>query len=129
MYSQNEDTGGSAVAGADRSLVQTLEKNLLARLQDSLPEIVHQTVASAIIIASQPKQSKANRLARPAAGGRCARVWDILDQMKSAGSVPTLKQVKKVARRRRLNENNARIEYYRWRKFNGISGGAPDAHA
>lgn len=118
MDTLSHPNGGSTVA--DHSLLEKIEQNIYERLQGTLHDIVHKGVTSAIAGVAQPTAAKP--LTRPASGGRCAAVWDKLDELKVSGEVPTLKQIKKVARRRRWNENNTRIEYYRWRNFNGIRG-------
>ena len=73
-----------------------------------------------------------NGVKRPSAGGMCRAVWDYCDATRTPdGTAPTVKQVKEYAVTQGWNENNASIEYYQWRKFNGITGRAkkvvPDA--
>lgn len=59
---------------------------------------------------------------KPSVGGQCRALWDALDDMVAAGTQPTAKQVKALAEERGWNPNNASIEFYAWRKFNGIRG-------
>ena len=64
-----------------------------------------------------------NGVKRPSAGGMCRAVWDACwAQQAETGEVPTAKWVKEKASAMGWNLNNASIEYYQWRKFNGISG-------
>ena len=64
-----------------------------------------------------------NGVKRPSAGGMCRAVWDACwAQQAETGEVPTAKWVKEKAAAMGWNANNASIEYYQWRKFNGISG-------
>ena len=64
-----------------------------------------------------------NGVKRPSAGGMCRAVWDAcLEHQQKTGEVPTAKWVKETAAAMGWNANNASIEYYQWRKFNGISG-------
>ena len=64
-----------------------------------------------------------NGVKRPSAGGMCRAVWDACwAQQTETGEVPTAKWVKEKAAAMGWNPNNASIEYYQWRKFNGISG-------
>lgn len=64
-----------------------------------------------------------NGIKRPSAGGRCRAVWDELDAFVAArGEQPTSKDVKAIAAAQGWNANNASIEFYQWRKFNGITG-------
>lgn len=64
-----------------------------------------------------------NGVKRPSAGGMCRAVWDACwAQQAETGEVPTAQWVKGKAAAMGWNLNNASIEYYQWRKFNGISG-------
>lgn len=68
-----------------------------------------------------------NGVKRPSIGGACRMVWDYLDDVIAAGDTPTIKQVKVAAEEYGWNVNNASIEFYQWRKFNGIRGRQPKA--
>lgn len=73
---------------------------------------------------------------RPSAGGKCRAVWDALDGLAThvtyngdnttngplgvAGV--TSKMVKQLALDEGWNPNNASIEFYQWRKYNGVTG-------
>jgi hypothetical protein len=61
----------------------------------------------------------------PSAGGLCRAVWDYLFAEDDANRTPTAKSVKAYAETQGWNVNNASIEFYNWRKFNGISGRTP----
>ena len=66
-----------------------------------------------------------NGVKRPSIGGKCRAVWDALDQLQAeleAGEVVTSKMVKDLATDEGWNANNASIEFYQWRKFNGVTG-------
>lgn len=66
-----------------------------------------------------------NGIKRPSAGGKCRAIWDALDEYRAeTGELPTSKTVKELAADSGWNPNNASIEYYQWRKFNGIAKGA-----
>lgn len=68
-----------------------------------------------------------NGVKRPSAGGKCRAVWDALDALQGeleAGEKVTSAMVKDLAADEGWNANNASIEFYQWRKFNGISKGA-----
>lgn len=69
-----------------------------------------------------------NGVKRPSAGGACRAVWDFLDGVvKNTGIQPTIALVKEEAETAGWNVNNASIEFYQWRKFNGIRGRQPKA--
>lgn len=77
---------------------------------------------------NRPEQ---NGIKRPSAGGLCRQVWDAMDALREqqAGSIPTSQQVRQLATDKGWNLNNTMIEFYQWRKFNGITGRAPKAAA
>lgn len=68
-----------------------------------------------------------NGVQMPSAGTLCRAVWDMLTSMMahdetSLASVPTAQDIKAVGEKMGWNANNVSIEYYRWRKHNGIMG-------
>jgi hypothetical protein len=108
-------------------IAEALERAILDKVREGLPAVVHRAVTSAIVEASQtPEEASAapvtREVRRPSNGGRCAKVWDTLDKLSDEGHTPTLQEIKRLARRRKWNENNTRIEYYRWRGARGIHG-------
>lgn len=115
--------------GADTILVQKLEQEIVSEvlvgIDANLKQSVHKAVRLAILRAVRSTPAKvtaaAARNGRPSPGGRCAAVWDVLDVAKEKGEIPSLSEVRKIAKRRRWNANNARIEYYQWRKHHGIT--------
>lgn len=62
-----------------------------------------------------------NGTKRPREGGKCAEVWAALDDVVSKGEQPTSKHLRELVEKRKWNQNNAGIEFSRWRRFNGIS--------
>lgn len=72
---------------------------------------------------NRPEQ---NGIKRPSAGGLCRAVWDAMDELReqNGGNVPTSDMVRALAGTKGWNINNAMIEFYQWRKFNGITGRA-----
>jgi hypothetical protein len=69
-----------------------------------------------------------NGVQMPSAGTACRQVWDALsammvhDESTGLSSVPTAQDIKALGIKNGWNLNNVSIEYYRWRKFNGITG-------
>jgi len=65
-----------------------------------------------------------NGITRPSIGGLCRAVWDACDVLRANApdNVVTAKMVKAHAETQGWNPNNASIEFYQWRKFNGITG-------
>ena len=102
--------------------------NMASQITNSAPVAItkpqRQRTASAgyTIEKDRPEQ---NGLKRPSAGGMCRAVWDALDALRaSTGAVPTVAQAKAMAPANSWNINNVTIEFYNWRKFNGITGRA-----
>lgn len=65
-----------------------------------------------------------NGVRKPSVGTVCREVWDELEKLRTAagGVAPDSKAVKALAESKGWNANNASIEFYQWRKFNGITG-------
>lgn len=63
-----------------------------------------------------------NGIVRPSVGGKCRQVWDFCDRVMEGGQLPMPKQMREWAASKGVNENNAVIEMYQWRKFHGITG-------
>lgn len=79
-----------------------------------------QVAVGLVIEKNRPEQ---NGIKRPSAGGRCRAVWDAMDEFVALENAqPDAKFVRKLAEENGWNPNNASIEFYQWRKFNGISG-------
>src|SRR5690554_3268074 len=66
--------------------------------------------------APQPRIEQ-NGVKRPGPG-KCLEVWEWLDE--NGNCMP--KDLRPVAEAKGWNANNAQIELYQWRKFNGIAG-------
>ena len=90
------------------------------------PEYQADAPADAVVTTGKPKKEpkpkivrvEQNGVKRPAPGGLCAAVWEWLDE--NGNCMP--KDLKPVAEEKGWNLNNAQIELYQWRKFNGING-------
>ena len=55
--------------------------------------------------------------------GVCQQVWIELDKRVSAnGKVPSITDVRSMAKKHKWNPNNARVECYRWRRAHSIHG-------
>jgi hypothetical protein len=80
-----------------------------------------------VVTMSEPKKTATPKVARVEQNGvkrpgpgKCLEVWEYLDQH---GNMKP-KDMKPIAEERGWNINNVQIEFYRWRKFNGIRGRA-----
>lgn len=68
---------------------------------------------------SKTRSETRNGVRRPIKG-KCADVWNALDNMLPNG-VPTIGNVRDLAKANGWNINNATIEFYAWRKFHGLN--------
>jgi hypothetical protein len=77
---------------------------------------------------NRPEQ---NGIKRPSVGGMCRAVWDACDDLRTSknGEIPTSKEIKALADSKGWNKNNAMIEFYQWRRFNGVTGRSAKAEA
>lgn len=72
--------------------------------------------------AKRPPAVVQNGVQRPRAGGLCAAVWEITENLSEGGELPTIAKVKEAAAEQGLNPTNVSIEYYRCRQFHGVRG-------
>lgn len=67
-----------------------------------------------------------NGVKRPRPGGKCARVWEIADdlskKLKRPAAVSEVLETASTDKQFAHNPANVKTEYARWRKFNGITG-------
>lgn len=70
----------------------------------------------------QKDRPEQNGVRMPSAGTACRAVWDWCQAQTDAGTPATAASVKAHANASGWNVNNASIEFYNWRKFNGVSG-------
>lgn len=104
-------------------LRNTVEAQVLAKLQGAVHEAVGVAIDGVVVQASQlqavpqpaPQAPAAQDGGRPVEGGRCRAIWDWLDYQAAAGKETTLAQMKAYADKRKWNGNTARIQFYRWR--------------
>lgn len=60
-----------------------------------------------------------NGQTRPSIGGKCRGIWDALDEM---GTAATAKQARDALLPRGFDKTTVMVQFYRWRKFNGVEG-------
>nr|DAO81183.1 MAG TPA: hypothetical protein [Caudoviricetes sp.] len=64
-----------------------------------------------------------NGIKAPMRAGKCMAVWQACEALyKATGKVPTLKEVMAHEALAGVNPTNTQIEFYRWRKFEGLNG-------
>lgn len=114
-----EEAPVSASSGLATLIQQMIGANEKKEEERSAPAAAKRTSSGLKI---EKAREERNGIKKPSVGGQCRAVWDALDDMVAAGTQPTAKQVKALAEERGWNPNNASIEFYQWRKFNGIRG-------
>lgn len=64
-----------------------------------------------------------NGVTRPSTGGVCAEIWDFCDNvLKHEDRIATAKDLRAAAELNGWDQTTTRIQMYKWRKFQGISG-------
>lgn len=101
---------GSAVNKAASDLVEADKATVV--------EVTTQPVPAAPV-KSKTRSETRNGVRRPIKG-KCADVWNALDNM-LPNDVPTIGNVRDLAKANSWNINNATIEFYAWRKFHGLN--------
>lgn len=61
-----------------------------------------------------------NGITRPSAGTVCREAWDAFDRI--GVDVATAQDARNLAEANGWNKNNTSIEFYQWRRFNGVFG-------
>jgi len=131
-YTKRENAKRAAIAaGVPAELVQiTVHKSADGtrfgwKQKEAPAPAAEAAPAAPVVTTGKPKKEAApkvqrveqNGVKRPGPG-KCLEVWEYLDQH---GNM-TPKDLKPVAAEKGWNENNALIEMYGWRRFNGITG-------
>lgn len=98
--------------------MNTVRNQDLKQIEDQVLSNLRKELRSALRVVAKPQHTR-----RSQEVGVCEQVWAELDKtMKRTGEVPTIHDVRKMASKRGWNQNNARVEYYQWRRAHGIHG-------
>lgn len=111
--------GGHAPSGISSLVNQLMGANSKKKEERIVPAAAKRTSSGLKIEKSREER---NGVKRPSVGGMCRAVWDALDSVVTDGKSPSAKDVKALAEKNSWNPNNASIEFYQWRRFNGITG-------
>lgn len=88
--------------------------------QVKAPTTTSRSTGTGIVI--EKNREERNGIKRPSAGGACDAVWRECDvYFATNNAAPKPKHMKEWATKMGLNQNNAVIELYNWRKWKGIS--------
>lgn len=104
----------SAVNKAANDLVEADKATVVEVTTQQAP-----TATASAPVKSKTRSETRNGVRRPIKG-KCADVWNALDNMLPNG-VPTIGNVRDLAKANGWNVNNATIEFYAWRKFHGLN--------
>lgn len=63
-----------------------------------------------------------NGVVHPAENTDCGTIWKVCDQLNNTKAGAVLGKVVDRCVKKGINETTARVQFYRWRKFNGIEG-------
>ena len=92
-----------------------------AKAAPALP-IIAPVEAAAPVKTERPKAEVKNGIKAPLRAGKCKHVWEVCQAMYEANKkVPTLKELNAHEAMQGTNTTNNAIEFYRWRKFNGLN--------
>lgn len=105
-------------------------KTTRAKEQKAVTELLNVPNAANLLPAlveqpAKPQKQEAkvqNGIKAPMRAGKCMAVWQACEELyKATGKVPTLKEVMASEAMQGANATNTQIEFYRWRKFNGLN--------
>lgn len=110
------------MATVKNTAAKVTRKPAAAKAAPALPIIVP-VEAAAPVKTERPKAEVKNGIKAPLRAGKCKHVWEVCQAMfEATGKVPTLKEVIANPAMQGVNVTNTQIEFYRWRKFNGLNG-------
>lgn len=101
------------------NLTNAQEKRLELAVMDRLRHVMEPAVREAMQEVLHGGRRTQNNIQEPGPG-KCRDVWDMLDGMENPSGV-TLAAAVEMGVDRGFNPNNTRVEFYRWRAFNGYN--------
>lgn len=91
----------------------------------NVPNVANLLPAPVEVAPAKPAKQEAkiqNGIKAPMRAGKCKHVWEVCEAMyKATGKVPTLQELNAHEAMQGTNLTNNQIEFYRWRKFNGLN--------
>lgn len=81
-------------------------------------EVIPAVVVPAVI---RTPRAESNGVKQPAPGTICRQIWDHCDSVYATGDMPQAKALRAWGAGR-LDDTTMTVQFYRWRKFNGIVG-------
>lgn len=90
-----------------------------------LPDLTAKAPVEPVAKPAKERKIQANRpeqhgVKRPSEGTICAQIWTWCDEVQKAGDKVTAKELR--AALPELDDTTKTVQFYRWRKFNGIEG-------
>ena len=105
---------------ATAKTVKTARKPAAVKAAPVVPMLP--VIEQAPVKTERPKAEVKNGIKAPLRAGKCKHVWEVCQAMYEANKkVPTLKELNAHEAMQGTNTTNNAIEFYRWRKFNGLN--------
>lgn len=101
------------------NLTNAQEKRLEVAILDRLRHLMEPAVRETMMEVLHGGRRTQNNIQEPGPG-KCRDVWDMLDTMDNPATM-TLAQAVATGVDKGHNPNNTRVEFYRWRAFNGYN--------
>lgn len=110
---------GTAIEAKVLDVIGELPLNSITAV--SLRRVVHGAVTSVMQEAGDVSfvDVTGSSAPGPVRGVKVKQVWDALDKLSARGHIPTLQEIRDVAKSKRWNDNTARVQFYRWRSATG----------
>jgi hypothetical protein len=109
------------MATSKNTVKTNTRKTVKAAAAPALP-IIAPVEAAAPAKVERAKAQIKNGIKAPLRAGKCKHVWEVCQTMyETTGKVPTLKELNAHEAMQGTNLTNNAIEFYRWRKFNGLN--------
>lgn len=91
----------------------------------AVPNVANLLPAPVEVAPQKPQKQEAkvqNGIKAPMRAGKCMHVWQVCQAIyEQTGKVPTLKELNAHEAMQGTNTTNNQIEFYRWRKYNGLN--------
>jgi hypothetical protein len=117
---QETDPVPVALQTADAPVEPAVEVVRAPRVLPTLPVVTPVFAKPAKERKIQANRPEAHGVKRPSEGTICAQIWAWCDEVHKAGDKVTAKELR--AALPDLDDTTKTVQYYRWRKFNGIQG-------
>lgn len=122
------DDGDEVKVHEEQPAVKPVEVPKFVENNSAFAAMVNQQLAAPVAAvvpekrAMQKERPEANGVKRPGDATLCGQIWAFLDANSQPGNPCPVSKAKSEAERQQWDSTTIVVQYYRWRKFNGISG-------